>query len=109
MLKHQVLLLLLFSTFTTLAHASGDDKLCHVCRSTTLEIDKALKYTGSKRSESDVMDVLADICKFDSFKVYDFPPPKMVAMCKQIMDTHEETFELHFQDKTLKIKTVART
>ena len=103
-MMHLVLVLLLGLFSPT--QAAGDDKLCHVCRSTTTEVDKALKHTGSKRSESDVMDVLSNICKFDSFKVYDFPPPKMVAMCKQVLDTHEETFELQFQDKSLKLNTL---
>ena len=96
-------LLLLLSSFPYFVHSAGDDKLCHVCRSTTIEVDKALTTTGSKRGESDVMDVLQDICKFDSFKVYDYPPPKMVSMCKKVMDSHEETFELKFQDKSLNV------
>ena len=82
---------------------ASDDKLCHVCRSTTMEVDKALIKKGSKRSESDVMDILSDICKFASFKVYDYPPPKMVSMCKDVMDTHEENFEVAFQDKSLNV------
>ena len=96
-------LLLLFVTLH-LTTSSGDDKLCHVCRSTAIEVDKALTKTGSKRGESDIMDVLSDICKFESFKVYDFPPPKMVSMCKQVMDSHDEQFELAFQDRSLKVE-----
>ena len=99
-------LVVLLVTLPCLVLSAGDDKLCHVCRSVATEVDKALIKTGSKRSESDVMDVLSTICKFESFKVYDFPPPKMVTFCKEVMDSHEETFELNFQDKSLSLESL---
>ena len=60
-------------------------------------MDKALASKGSKRSESDVMDALAGLCDMQSFRVYDFPPPKMVKLCQKVLDSEEEAFERVFQ------------
>ena len=64
------------------------------------EINKALKLkAGSKRPEAEVMDVISDVCKMDSFKIYDYPPPKMIRACQKVMDTSEELLEQLFTKK----------
>ena len=74
--------------------------VCHACNATIQEIGKALKLkAGSKRPEADVMDIIADICKMDSFKIYDFPPPKMIKACHKVMDKSEELLEQLFVKK----------
>ena len=77
--------------------AGSDADLCHACRASVTELDKALASKGSKRSESDVMDALAGLCDMQSFRVYDFPPPKMVKLCQKVLDSEEEAFERVFQ------------
>ena len=83
----------------------GDDKItpevvCHACGATIKEIEKVLKLkAGSRRSESDVMDAVAGICTDKSFKIYDYPPPKMIKACQKLMDDHDEDFESAFMKK----------
>ena len=74
--------------------------ICHACGATVKEINKALKLkAGSKRPEAEVMDVISDVCKMDSFKIYDYPPPKMIRACQKVMDTSEELLEQLFTKK----------
>eukprot|EP00944_MAST-04C_sp_MAST-4C-sp1_P008114 g8114.t1 len=71
--------------------------ICHACGATVKEINKALKLkAGSKRPEAEVMDIISDVCKMDSFKIYDYPPPKMIRACHKVMDTSEELLEQLF-------------
>ncbi len=71
--------------------------ICHACGATVKEINKALKLkAGSKRPEAEVMDIISDVCKMDSFKIYDYPPPKMIRACQKVMDTSEELLEQLF-------------
>ena len=78
------------------ARGAGDADLCHACRATVTEVDKALTAKGSRRGESDVMDALAGVCSMQSFRVYDFPPPKMIKLCQRVLDAEEEAFERVF-------------
>jgi hypothetical protein len=74
--------------------------VCHACGATIKEINKALILkAGSKRPEADVMDVMADICKMDSFKIYDYPPPKMIKACQKVLDKSDELLEKLFLQK----------
>ena len=74
--------------------------VCHACGATIKEINKALSLkAGSKRPEADVMDVMSDICKMDSFKIYDYPPPKMIRACQKVLDRSDELLEKLFLQK----------
>ena len=83
--------------------------ICHACGATVKEINKALKLkAGSKRPEAEVMDVISDVCKMDSFKIYDYPPPKMIRACQKVMDTSEELLEQLFTKSHIYLKRKLR-
>jgi hypothetical protein len=74
--------------------------VCHACGAVLKEVEKVLKLkAGSRRSESDVMDAVAGICVSESFKIYDYPPPKMIKACQKVMDDHDEDVEQAFLRK----------
>ena len=94
------LLLLLLGLAPAAAKGSGDRDHCHACHATSTELHKRLKRKGSHAApyaEADIVEALEGICSFESFRVYDYPPPKMVKLCQDVLDGAEEAFEAAWQ------------
>ncbi|EKX39595.1 hypothetical protein GUITHDRAFT_114321 [Guillardia theta CCMP2712] len=68
------------------------EHICAGCRATVTEIAKKAG-PAHKRFESRVMEVMDEVCKMESFRIYDFPPPTMVQACKVFLGDHEDTVE----------------
>uniref|UniRef100_A0A7S0I1H3 Saposin B-type domain-containing protein n=1 Tax=Hanusia phi TaxID=3032 RepID=A0A7S0I1H3_9CRYP len=68
------------------------EHICAGCRATVTEIAKK-SGPAKKRFESRVMEVMDEVCKMESFRTYDYPPPTMVQACKVFLGDHEDTVE----------------
>lgn len=71
--------------------------VCHACHACVVEVEKILGLTTtSNRREVDVIDAIAGICDKKYFKIYDYPPLKMVHACHKVLDGSDELLERLF-------------
>jgi hypothetical protein len=77
--------------------STSPELYCNSCQAITRELLKKLRH---RKSESDVMEALDDICNPELYMIYEFPPPEMRGGCETFIMDWEEVFEKEMQTRT---------
>jgi len=58
--------------------------MCNACEAIIVEVDRVVKKW--RTDEARVIDAVATACAVEKLRIYDYPPPKMMKACRDVLD-----------------------
>jgi hypothetical protein len=76
--------------------STSPELYCNACQAVVRELLKKLRH---RKSESDVMEAMDDVCNPELYMIYEFPPPEMREGCEAFIMDWEEVVERELQTR----------
>ena len=76
--------------------STSPELYCNSCQAVIRELLKKLRH---RKSESDVMEAMDDVCNPELYMTYEFPPPEMREGCEAFIMDWEEVVERELQTR----------